>query len=424
MRFEVALDGEITFEHLHFDTCSFPLDGSDIPCRTLTFRSPRSYTGEDVAEIHLPGSQAICSALCDELALSGARAARPGEYTRRAFENGKLDINQAQGVLNLIHSHSESARRASLSALRGNFTLQVAKLRSDILDLLARLEANMDMSEQDIELISHDELKRDLVMLRGALIQMAASIRTEAAGYAKVVLTGPPNAGKSTIFNMLTGSSALVTSTARTTRDVLTALFEVNGFTARLVDTAGFAAEATGVDSDADERAKREVRSADVLIVVISSDTSLDDTYRAVNVDERPIVLVVNKTDLIEGDTSQKAAIEAISRRVSAHLDNPDIVYSCALEGMGKTELERAVADALWGIHGSGDLALSRIQHDALLDAVKECRNALTACRDELPEEVIALHIRAAVKALEILEGRHIDEEVLDRIFENFCIGK
>ena len=153
-------------------------------------------------------------------------------------------------------------------------------------------------------------------------------------------------------------------------------------------------------------------------------DTSLENATKALDVNSTPSILVVNKTDLVEKDTSQKTALDGIARQLSGSLEEPDIVYMNALYNKGKNELERAIVSALWGIHGSGDLALSRTQNDALLEAVSETRNALSASRETLPDEVVALHIRSAVQALGILQGQQIDEEVLDRIFENFCIGK
>jgi tRNA modification GTPase len=365
-----------------------------------------------MVEIHLPGSPPLVAALVRQLVARGARPARPGEFTMRAFLNGRMDLAQAEAVERLISAESEDERRAALEQLEGRFSEWVHRIESGVLDLCADAEAAIDFVDQDIELLPAAEASRRASEIGEDLTRLLAE--TSSAAFRddrpRVVLVGRPNSGKSSLFNALTGRDALVSPVAGTTRDTLEADWDVAGGV-RLVDTAGDW-EATGLDAEAVRRGRAAARTADVLLLVV--DASEWEPALALVPRGRPAILVVTKCDLAEGETAR--------RRFPLR----DAVLTSARTGEGLPDLGRVLSAMLDGTGSGGAGARFRVdlRQGALLREAQAALDRAASSAPELGMEFVALDLRAALDALGGITGRQVGEDLLDRIFSRFCLGK
>ncbi len=378
----------------------------------VAFRGPRTYTREDVVEIHLPGSPPLVDLLLRDLVEAGARPARPGEFTLRAFLNGRLDLAQAEAVERIVSAEDAEERRAALGQLEGAFSRRLAGIEGAVLDLGADAEAAIDFTDQDIEILSPGEARRRAEAigadLRALVAETAAARVSDERPTA--ALLGRSNAGKSALFNALTGSDALVTEVAGTTRDVLAAELDA-GVRVRLLDTAGLQ-EASGVDAEAARRAREAARSADVVLFVVDA----TDWEAALPLEPRgrPAILVVNKCDLAPG------------REVGGRFRLREVVCTSARTGEGLGELKKALAGMLGGGEAGGAGARFRVnlRQRALLREAEAALDRAAGTAPGLGMEFVALDLRAALDALGGITGRSVGEDLLARIFSRFCLGK
>lgn len=384
--------------------------GGSLP-GAVVFAAPRSYTREDVVEIHLPGSPSLVARLVRALVGRGARPARPGEFTLRAFLNGRFDLAQAEAVEQVIAAESEAERRAALDQLEGAFSRRLRQVEHELLDLCADAEAAIDFVDQDIEFLSVEEAvaraRRARERLGGLIADSAA--RHVADERPAVVLYGRPNSGKSTLFNALTGGDALVSDIPGTTRDVLAADLDV-GVPVRLFDTAGDR-QAAGLEAEASRRGRAAAGTADLVLFVVDAadwEASLPLEPRGV-----PVLLVVNKCDLAPG--------EAVRTRFHIR----EAVCTSGRTGRGLAELKARVAAMLQ--EGEGDRGARfrlNFRQRALLREAEAALERAAAAAPGLGMEFVALDLRAALDALGGITGRHVSEDLLDRIFSRFCLGK
>ena len=360
--------------------------------------APRSYTREDVVELHLPGSPPLASAALDKLLDAGARAAEPGEFTKRAFRAGRIDLAQAEAVLSVIRADADSELAAAAALLQGGFSRLVSSIEDQVTSLAADVEASIDFVDQDIDLLpSTTALDRLSAIRRGLTSLLADSHSSEVASDAPTAfLVGPPNAGKSTLFNALTGGSSLTSGIPGTTRDLLEG--RVEGL--RLFDAPGLGAGTQELDREAARRAEEAMRHADLWIVVIDG---ADPRPPALETG-RPMISVITKSDL--GST----AVDALA--VSA------------MTGAGLDELRERLRD--WAsVDGPGArFSLSRRQLGLLRQARRSLDRAAESFRAARSPEFAALDLRAAVESIGGITGKRVDEEILDRIFSRFCLGK
>jgi tRNA modification GTPase len=383
----------------------------------LWMPGPSSYTGEDSVELHLHGGPAVVAGVLEALAGLGLRLAEPGEFTRRAFENGRLDLAQAEGVADLIEAETEAQRRQALDQLDGALGRAREAWRSDLVEALALLEAAVDFPDEDlpedVAARARPALERLLIALRSALqgVERAERVRD---GYA-IALTGAPNAGKSTLLNALSRrEAAIVTATPGTTRDVIEVTLQLAGYKVILADTAGLRDTLDEVEAEGVRRARRRAEAADLRLWVV--DGAGDGASPAPDVLRSGDLCLVAKADLPAGDAAARALAEAASlglepHRLSAHRSE-DIA---ALEAV----LSRHVITAL----GSAEPpSATRLRHAALLaEAVQRLESALVL---SAAPELAAEDVRLAARALDRITGRIGPEDVLDRIFSTFCIGK
>jgi tRNA modification GTPase len=399
--------------------------------------APHSYTREDVAELHLPGSGPLLRAALERVLALGAEPAQPGAFTRRAFENGRLDLTRAEGVLALVQSANEAERRSAAALLFGGLETRIEELRSALVDLRALCEASLDFDERDTGHVGAAELAG---RAEGALRQLEEALlweerREPLAGLPRVVLAGAPNAGKSTLFNRLSGSRALVSEHAGTTRDPLRGVWHLAGVDCLLFDTAGLAeASAQRSVSEPDRIAQElglaERRSADLLLWVV-------DGQRAE---------AVAPAELAPANSAGAGARQI---RVWTKLDLPlarerlarhpelGVVAVSGLTGEGLETLaraaalelglapDRAVTGPLSPGAGSGLGRELGLRHRrALVVSRGDLERALELLGTGAPLDLVAETLRAATDALDEITGRTSPEDLLDRIFSRFCLGK
>ena len=393
-------------------------DGSAIDqALVLWFPGPRSYTGEDAAEFHVHGGAAVVSGVLEALAALGLRLADPGEFTRRAFENGKLDLAQAEGVADLIEAETDAQRRQALDQLGGALGQAQARWRDALIEALAMFEAAVDFPEEEVPADVAARARPVLVGLIGELDQAVAHVKRgeQVREGFRIALVGAPNAGKSTVLNALARrEAAIVTATPGTTRDVIEVPMRFAGYKALLADTAGLRETHDEIEAEGVRRARAWAGEADMRIWVVDG---AGQGHGLPPADLHPHDLcLVNKADLPPGDETGRAIAEAQALgidllRLSAH--NPADI--AALE----TALERRVVDALAGAELP---TATRLRHRELLsEALERLRRALDLT-DAL--ELAAEDVRLAGRALDRITGRIDPEDVLDRVFSSFCIGK
>jgi tRNA modification GTPase len=388
------------------------------------FRAPRSYTGEDMIELSCHGGLLTPASVLEAVLLAGARLADPGEFTRRAFLNGRIDLARAEAVADLIAARSRRGQMISLGQLEGKLSSRVADLRSSLVDICSLLELELDFSEEGLDLLNRRELGGRLTQLRSEISTLALSYSAGRIAREGVVavLAGKPNAGKSSLFNaLLREQRAIVTPVPGTTRDTLEESLIIDGILFRLIDTAGLREGLDAVEREGVSRTHNAVNGADMIILVC--DLTRETFDRALvdgpKVREGQILILAgNKIDLLEDripEVSERAGRSGVA------------VVLSALTGQGVSSLAAAMGKSVQ--EGVGDLesgvAVTNLRHFNALDgAAAILGGAESALERGEPNEVISYEIRTAAGRLSEITGEITSEEVLNSIFSRFCIGK
>ena len=386
----------------------------------LWFPRPGSYTGEDGAELHLHGGSAVVDAVCDALLDLGLRLAEPGEFTRRAFEHGKLDLSQAEAIADLVDAETEGQRRQALDQLDGALSRRYDSWRAAILEVLALLEAAIDFPDEDLPA---DVAARVGPYLRRLLDELDDALNDAGRGERvregfRVAIVGAPNAGKSSLLNRLLGrEAAIVTRTPGTTRDVIEAPLVLGGFKALLADTAGLRAAVEEIEAEGVRRARAWAEGADLRLWVVDGSSSDGSWRQAADLARPGDILVLNKSDLASGSDRPAALCLAAGRALQ-------IAETKASRGDGVAAvLERLGSVIVEALSGREFPAATRARHrHRLLEARDHVGRAIQAAA--AGAELAAEDVRLAGRALGRISGRIDPEEVLDRIFATFCIGK
>jgi tRNA modification GTPase len=382
----------------------------------LPFPGPGSFTGEDVVEFHLHGSPVVASALVRTLVEFGAREAGPGEFSRRAFLNGRMDLAQAEAVADLIESTSEQAARAAMRSLDGAFSSTVHALSEALTDLRVRVEAAMDFPEEEIDFLSDPDLAARIDAVLEAFEAVAGQARQGRllGDGMTVVIAGVPNAGKSSLLNRLAGyDAAIVTPVPGTTRDMLREDIDIDGMPLHVVDTAGLREHADDVEREGIRRAKEAMQRADRLLVVVDATTGEMPPMEALPAGV-PVTIVRNKLDL----TAEPAGLGE-----DGH--GRPVVRVSAITGAGLAALRDHLKDCVgFTGEGAGTFSARRRHLDALARARRHAAEAKTQLAEFRAGELAAEELRLAQGALGEITGEVTSEDLLGRIFASFCIGK
>ena len=383
----------------------------------VLMRAPHSYTREDVAEIHCHGSQALVGKILRLLMAAGARMAEPGEFTYRAFLNGRIDLAQAEGVMRMIRAGSERAMRSAVRQMEGGVSAFVRTAREEITSLLAAMAAAIDFPDEVEETQTAREVtaacKAIAAKLAAACDARAGRIEDEGL---RVVLCGRPNAGKSSLLNaLLGGERAIVTDIPGTTRDTLTEAVQIGGVRVLLTDTAGLRETGDAVERIGVERAKKALAEADVRALVLDSASLLTEEDKAALFGLAPQMIVLSKGDLAQRLTAAD---------VRAAFGDVPMVTVCATRGEGMEALRDALT-AFVPADGAESSALSQARHvEAAGRARAALCDAVTAIEDGMPLDVAAVDLSAALDALGEITGETMSERVIDEVFAKFCVGK
>ena len=386
--------------------------GKPVPAMALVWPGARSYTREPCVELHLPGSTPIVEAAAAAACQYGARPARPGEFTLRAFLAGRIDLTQAEAVLGVVEAGDERRLREALKQLAGGLSAPLDDVRNRLLDLTAHLEAGLDFVEEDIEFVTRPELLRQLAEARQVVASTLGRLRgrSTSVDVVRVVLCGRPNVGKSSLFNALVEQDrALVSPQAGTTRDYLAARLELGGVVCELIDTAGQETARTATVADAAQTQTRERRdAADVQVWCFDDDYLLRETAAASTADASDIPRLFVRTKV---DLGARPCATAISISVNT--------------GLGMERLRAALGAKAAEVAGSGDVVTSTALR--CRDGLERTAAALAAAgvqAREHADELVAALLREALDELGQVVGAIYTDDILDRIFSRFCIGK
>lgn len=401
----------------------------------MLMRGPHTYTTEDTVEINCHGGVYVVKRVLETVLNQGAVMAEPGEFTKRAFLAGRIDLSQAEAVMDLIQSQNEYARKASIGQLRGNLSDRVKKLREEILYQIAYLESALDDPEH-ISLEGYtEELGPRLQEWRNQIEKMIVSFengRRMTEGI-KTVIVGKPNAGKSSILNLLSGEErAIVTEVAGTTRDVLEEHISLNGVSLRLLDTAGIRKTEDVVESIGVKRALAHAKDADLILYVADSVTGLDENDEDIlkQIQGKKGIVLINKTDRRETGspdgnvrTSYESMIDILKGKY--HFSEP-ILFS-AKTGAGLEELTRRIYDMFFTgrISFNDQIYITNVRHrDLLKQSLESLTLVETSIENHMPEDFFSIDLMDAYTSLGLIIGEEVEDDLVNEIFHRFCMGK
>lgn len=387
-------------------------------------KSPGSYTGEDVVEIHSHGGHIVPKKILDIIFGLGARPANPGEFSLRAFLNGKMDLAQAEAVADIVNAQTEDALKQAELQLEGALSNKILEIKDIILDILAEVEAQVDFPEEDIDPIVKSALisrTQDILASLGTLLESYREGRILKYGVGTAII-GKPNVGKSSLLNRLVMKErAIVSPIPGTTRDFIEESIDVRGIPLRLVDTAGIRATGDEIERTGVALAKKKAGEAELIIAVIDGSAPLDENDYEVlkGLRGKQAILAVNKSD---------AGLAVSENDLLAHIPPGRIVHTSAKTGTGIEDLKNAVSVLLRGNAGraeAGEIVLTELRHKLAIEKASESLSSFLRLLDagESPE-FLALDLRVALDSLGEITGEVTTEDVLGRIFSKFCVGK
>lgn len=407
---------------VHFGTIR---DGATIIDEVLVsvFKSPKSFTKEDTVEISCHGSDYIIRQILKLLVKNGARLARPGEFTQRAFLNGQFDLVQAEAVADLIAADSAASHRTALNQLRGGFSKKLSALREELIHFASLVELELDFGEEDVEFADRDDLRKLIQSLQSTITPLIDSFDFGNAlkEGVPVAIIGAPNVGKSTLLNaLLNEEKAIVTAIAGTTRDVIEDILYIDGIKFRIIDTAGIRDTDDIVESMGIERSKRAMNQADIVLLLFDGEETYAEVENLVQglEEEKKVLWVKNKADLTSPNPLQKG--EGFVRRGAGG----EVAIS-AKTGAGIEELKKELAAMVVTAKTSDDTVVTNLRHyEHLLKTQEALTDALNGLDMGITGDFLAQDIRLALHHLGEITGQIVNDDLLANIFSKFCIGK
>ncbi len=388
----------------------------------LLMKNPHTYTKEDVVEIDCHGGIVVTKKILETVLKNGARLADPGEFTKRAFLNGRIDLSQAEAVSDIINAKSDYALKNSLNQLRGNILDKIKDIRQSIIDDIAFIEAALDDPEHITLDNFSDELDKHIdvnIKELDKLLKSSDNGRLLKEGI-KTVILGKPNAGKSSLLNVLVGTDrAIVTDIAGTTRDTLEETIQIGGICLNIIDTAGIRTTEDTVEKIGVEKAMKSAEDADLVIYVVDASTKLDENDRIIMdfIKNKKAVILLNKSDL---------SIVIDSKEMET-LTGKDVIQISAKENIGIDKLEKWITDMYFQgkIDLNNEIYITNVRHK---EAIMESKNSLSlvkqSIKDGMPEDFFSIDMMNAYKVLGKILGEAVDEDLVNTIFCKFCMGK
>lgn len=386
-------------------------------------KGPNSYTGEDVIEINCHGGFISVKKILELILSKDVRIAEEGEFTKRAFLNGRIDLSQAEAIIDVIKSKTDMAHEVAQNQLEGSLSNKIKELRFNVTEVLAHLEVAIDFSEEDVEEITYQTLKEKAEELRAEIKKLydtAESGKILRDGL-KTVIVGKPNVGKSSLLNSILGENrAIVTDIPGTTRDVIEEFVNIKGIPLKIVDTAGIRETEDIVEKIGVEKSKESFSKADLVIMVLDSSRKLSDEDIQIleNLTNKKTIVLLNKTDLPQ---------EIEEDKISQYVDNDSIIRISALNHKGIEQLQDKIEAMVYGgsVKNTSNLMITNSRHkDALLKSFESINDAIIAIDQNMPYDFIEVDFKNVWDYLGYINGDTVKEDLLDTIFSNFCIGK
>ncbi|MBI0578280.1 tRNA uridine-5-carboxymethylaminomethyl(34) synthesis GTPase MnmE [Neobacillus cucumis] len=410
---------------IHYGHLMDPKDGQVVEeVMVSLMKGPKTFTKEDVVEINCHGGIVSVNRVLQLILNNGARLAEPGEFTKRAFLNGRIDLSQAEAVMDLIRAKTDRAMNVALGQMEGRLSRLIRGLRQEILEILAHVEVNIDYPEyDDVEEMTHKMLKEKAAYVRGEikkLLQTSQQGKILREGLSTVIV-GRPNVGKSSLLNSLVHENkAIVTDIPGTTRDVIEEYVNVRGVPLRLLDTAGIRETEDIVERIGVERSRQVLREADLILLVLnySDELTMEDENLFKAVEDMDVIVIVNKTDL-----SQKIDLDRVKDLAARHR----LVTTSLLEDRGVDELEEAISSLFFaGSIDAGDMTyVSNSRHIALLNqAIHSIEEAIDGVEMGTPIDIVQIDLTRVWELLGEVIGDSVHESLIDQLFSQFCLGK
>lgn len=386
--------------------------------------APHTFTREDVVEFNCHGGIVPIRKILELVLNNGARLAEPGEFSKRAFLNGRLDLAQAESIIDIIRSKTEAGLKLAVSQLKGDLSEKINVLQEKLLALLAQIEANIDFPEDDLEDASRQQIGSKSAEVLAEVQELLAGADTGKIYREGIwtVIVGRPNVGKSSLLNaMLREKRAIVTEIPGTTRDVIEEIINIRGIPLKLADTAGLRETDDIVERIGVEKSRELVEKADLVLVVLDASTGItvEDKEILEMVRDKISILLINKIDIGDGDF--------IVKELSSLSGSKPVIKMSVTEKMGLGELEEQIVEMVLGgsVTASDDVLVSNIRHKQALENTKRhLQEVVTAITGPVPADLISIDLRSAWEALGEVTGSTVTEDLVDRIFADFCIGK
>ena len=390
----------------------------------LLMRGPRSFTGEDVVEVQCHGGMVVLKQVLQLILLSGARLAEQGEFSKRAFLNGRLDLAQAESIMDIVQAKTERGVDLALSQLQGSLSGMVKELRADLLELVAFIQADIDYPDDDIERLTPDEFQSRVANLKE---QIASVLENAQKGKMirdglRVVIAGKPNVGKSSLLNALLGHErAIVTDIPGTTRDVIEEYINLNGIPLKIVDTAGIRETDNVVEQIGVDKAQQFVKNADLVLYVVDAVQGLTDEDREMlaEIKNQHVIYLMNKSDVGITDEARVDFANAIG--------GAPVLEISAREKLGLDQLEQSIMDLFFSgtLEVQNDIMVTNVRHIQILEeSAAHMEGFLTGLNLGMSVDFLVIDLQNAWEKLGKITGETVEEDLLDQIFSKFCLGK
>ena len=415
---------DIASQHVAYGHIIDPKSGKKVDeVLLLIMHGPRSYTREDVVEIHCHGGPVPIKKILELTLLGGARLAEPGEFTKRAFLNGRLDLSQAEAVIDIIRAKTDASLRMAVGHLSGMLSDEIRGMRHTILRMIANLEATIDFPEEDIEIMASQEVKETVIELLTSVDHLLATKETGRIlrEGLETVIIGKPNVGKSSLLNaLLKEKRAIVTGIPGTTRDIIEEYVNISGVPLKIVDTAGIRETSDIIEKMGVEKTREFVITADLILLLLdaSSPLSLEDKEVLQLLKGKQAIVLVNKTDL---------PVLLDLKEVYSYVPDKKVLKISVAESIGLTELEEVIVDMVFGgeIEQKEGAFITNLRQANLLAGAKHCLEAAIITIDQfMPPDCIVIDLKDAWDKLGEITGDTVGEDIIDQIFTQFCIGK
>lgn len=410
--------------HLYYGKVEDPKNLEVIDeCLAVFMEGPKSYTGEDVVEIHCHGSIVSLRRILMLVLSEGARIAEEGEFTKRAFLNGRLDLSEAEAVIDLIKAKTDKAYDAALLQMEGGLSLKIKYIRQNLLDLLVDITVNLDYPDEDIEELTYENLLKRSKSINEEIIEVLSTSNTGKiiSEGINIAIIGKPNVGKSSLMNaLLKEARAIVTEIPGTTRDTIEESLSIDGIPVKLTDTAGIRETDDIIEKIGIEKSKESFNMADLIIFILESHKDLEDEDKEIieKLKNKKVIVLFNKIDL--GKKLSKTKIKEF-------LPEALILETSILQSKGLKDLEEAIIQLVWGGHVKQEksLVITNVRHERLLkDAAEAISDAISMGEAREALDFIEIDLKKAWESLGEIIGESVSEDIIDEVFSRFCLGK